>query len=235
MAKTNHSNSLEYKFNTLSHVFIAVIAVYMTFTTAKLGFAGTALHAFLCTIGVSAMTFTFFINLTILFQYNVLMLEGAMAFYPHNLLTKSIAKQNRLRVHLVLQVMGGLCGMAGAGIKFLEKDSHFDSLHGKLGLAANLFSAWALANGLASMYAHKIKHLTPFKIKTIHNAVGLTAILLGLQAVVTGFQRGYYQKHINDRLTGIMTLVVIATFALAIIVPVKALYSRVRTLLNSKK
>ncbi|KAL5279706.1 hypothetical protein ACFFRR_003982 [Megaselia abdita] len=218
MAKTNHSNSLEYKFNKLSHVFIAIVAVYMTFTTLKLGFTGTALHAFLCTIG-----------------YNVLMLEGGMTFYPHNLLTKSLSKTNKVRVHLVLQVLGGVCGMAGAGVKFLDKETHFDSLHGKLGLAANLFSAWALANGLASMYAHKIKHLTPFKIKTIHNAVGLTAILLGLQAVVTGMQRGFYQKHIDDRLTGIMTLVVIATFGMAVIVPVKALYSRVRTLFKTRK
>lgn len=163
------------------------------------------------------------------------MLEGAMTFYPHNLLTKSISKQNRLRVHLVLQVLGGLFGMAGAGIKFLDKESHFDSLHGKLGLTANLFSAWALANGLASMYAHKIKHMSPFKIKTIHNAIGLTVILIGLQAVVTGFQRGFYQKHIDDRLTGIMTLVVIATFSIAVIVPIKSLYSRVRTLLNTRK
>lgn len=158
-----------------------------------------------------------------------------MAFYPHNLLTRSISKTNRLRVHLVLQVSGALCGMAGAGIKFLEKDSHFDSLHGKLGLAANLFSAWALANGLASMYAHKIKHISPFKIKTIHNTVGLTAILIGLQAIITGLQRGFYQNHIDASLIAIMTLTSIATFAMALIVPVKALISRVRTLLNTRR
>lgn len=163
------------------------------------------------------------------------MLEGAMTFYPHNLLTRNFSKTNRVRIHLVLQVLGGFCGMAGAGIKFIEKDSHFDSLHGKFGLAANLFSAWALANGFASMYAHKIHHISPFKLKTIHNAVGLTAILVGLQAVVSGIQRGYYQKFIDDRLTGMLTLVVIATFGMAVIVPVKALNNRIRTILNARK
>lgn len=51
MIVNNYSTS-EYKLHKLVHIFIVIVATYTTLITWRLGFAGTALHAYLCTIGV---------------------------------------------------------------------------------------------------------------------------------------------------------------------------------------
>lgn len=160
-----------------------------------------------------------------LLQY-LLMLEGVLCFYFLNFLTRRCNIFNKRRIHLVFQVTGSILALIGASIKYSEKTDHFNSLHGKLGFSANFLTVLALTNGLMSMFLRKNRFIHELTIKFDHNAIGVIAILLGIQAIVTGIFRGYYQKHIDVKYIMAMSLTVIATFAMALVFPLKSLKKR---------
>lgn len=187
---------IAYYFDLLNLIFVSLVAVYMTFFC--LNTENEALlnwHVWLCTIGVSkpcvpSNSPTFFGRIRcnsrypIPLQYQVLMAEGILSFYQMNSLTLSCTRKRRKTIHWVLQSIGVAVTFIGILLEFLRREkygsAHFTSVHSVTGLIAGIFSVIALINGIAASKAYDLRSLIkPIYSKCLHNAVGLTAFVIG--------------------------------------------------------
>jgi cytochrome b-561 domain containing protein 2 len=65
-------------------------------------------------------------------QYQLLMVEAILVMAPDSWLANLTLKHRKL-VHYGMQVVGSILALAGSFLKIIDKDVHWDTLHGQFG------------------------------------------------------------------------------------------------------
>ncbi|KAG5874396.1 hypothetical protein JTB14_012379 [Gonioctena quinquepunctata] len=108
------------------------------------------------------------------------MAEGVQIYRKESLVTCGETRLDNVKIHAVVMLLGFLCVTIGVSLRISANSDHFTSTHGKLGLSAWIIAFVAAIGGLVSS---RRKNSI---IKLIHVAVGVTAYLLGIIALVFG-------------------------------------------------
>ncbi|XP_073823522.1 uncharacterized protein isoform X2 [Musca autumnalis] len=206
---------IDYFLNVLNQVCIGFVTVWMSWMCLRSGLAGTALHAWLVTIG-----------------FSFLMAEGVMCLYNHNVLTYNYRRTTKTTIHWVLQALGGSLGIAGALIKCIQKGFSLHSTHGKLGFAALILCCISLLSGLTALYAMRLKQcLSPLLNKSFHNFLGLVTFAVALAAQYYGYTTGFFsRKTPSNDFTILMKIFTLLTLFLSSWGPLKSLMHKMRSI-----
>ncbi|GBP71397.1 hypothetical protein EVAR_20498_1 [Eumeta japonica] len=139
---------------------------------------GTSLHVLLCVIG-----------------YYLLMAQAILALSNSNSWLSSLKLVNRRRVHWVMQSFGAVLAIGGSILKMLDKEVNFETVHGKLGFAAMVFTFVSLLNGLSSLYAYELRKFIPGNLSKIsHILFGTVAFLLASICLAYGNDKNVFRN-----------------------------------------
>ncbi|XP_055643502.1 uncharacterized protein LOC129779816 [Toxorhynchites rutilus septentrionalis] len=159
----------EVLFNTLNHVLIGYVTIYLSYVSYMSGFGDMfTWHIFLCSVG-----------------YQFFMAESFLTLYSANSWTMSNSPDTKRLLHWVLQVIGCVAILIGTGLEIYIKEerkrSHFKSDHAITGLVSIVFIVLSMLNGVAALYATKIRHIIkPIYIKLCHYLTGIVAFVIGM-------------------------------------------------------
>lgn len=117
-------------------------------------------------------------------QYQVLMTQAILSFYPFNVLTQPYSRKTRKGIHIVLEAIGGGAAISGMIIEYIGRSqsskNHFTSTHSTLGLISGIFTLIGMLNGVSALYAMELRaYVKPVYLKFFHNFNGITAFTLG--------------------------------------------------------
>lgn len=117
-------------------------------------------------------------------QYQVLMTQAILSFYPFNVLTQPYTRKTRKVIHIVLESIGGVAAISGMIIEFIGRSqsskNHFTTIHSTIGLISGILTLIGMLNGLSALYAMELRlHVKPVYVKFLHNLNGITAFTLG--------------------------------------------------------
>ncbi|XP_013097342.2 uncharacterized protein LOC106080502 [Stomoxys calcitrans] len=190
----------------------------MCWLCLRTGLAGTALHAWLATIG-----------------FSFLMAEAIMCHYNNNVLTFNYSRSTKTHLHLILQILGGGCGIAATLIKCIQHNFVFDGIHAKLGFAAFILCCVSLVSGLATYFAKNIKKcLSPIITKTFHNLLGIGTFAVALVTQFYGYETGFF-KHASpsDDFTILIQVINLLILVLSCWGPLKSLFYKLYSMFGS--
>ncbi|XP_039438546.1 transmembrane reductase CYB561D2-like [Culex pipiens pallens] len=196
-------NCLAVAFNTINHVLIGYVTIYLSYVSYMNGFGKLfTWHMFLCTIG-----------------YQFFMAESFLTLYSANSWTVLYGNEVKRRWHWVLQAVGFVAIFVGVGLEIYIKEdngrAHFKSDHAITGLVSMVFLVLSMMNGLAALYAMKIKHLIkPIYIKLCHYLTGIVAFVIGMVSLMLEYspRRMQSKENVNmlisfSSITIILTLI----------------------------
>ncbi|CAD7086001.1 unnamed protein product [Hermetia illucens] len=203
---------LELLLNTLNHMLIGFVSIYMTWYGLSHNLSSVPLHAWLCTIG-----------------YQFLMAEAIMCFYSGNAWTSLLSTRGKRHIHWVLQVLGSGLALAGFIIIVVHvTGEHFTSIHGILGLVSTIFLLINLAMGLAAFFSIKLRNLIkPIISKTLHVFLGLTGFVLGMVTLYYGIIK--LKRSVDETFVTMLAVFSLITLVLSSIGTLKTLF---RNLVN---
>uniref|UniRef100_A0A1I8QCY6 ascorbate ferrireductase (transmembrane) n=1 Tax=Stomoxys calcitrans TaxID=35570 RepID=A0A1I8QCY6_STOCA len=209
---------IEYLLNVINRICIGFVTIYMSWMCLRMGLAGTALHAWLVTIG-----------------FSFLMAEAIMCHYNHNVLTFNYRRTTKTTMHWMLQSLGGACGIAGVLIKCIQKGFLLQSTHGKLGFAAFILCCISMLSGLAALYSVRVKKfLSPLLNKTFHNVLGIATFAVALVAHFYGYNTGFFsRKSPSNDFTILMKVLTLMTLCLSSWGPLKSLLHKMRSIIKT--
>ncbi|XP_037958256.1 uncharacterized protein LOC119687821 [Teleopsis dalmanni] len=200
--------------NTINHIFIGLVGIYITVLGKNLDFKDTAMHAFMTTIG-----------------YHVLMAEALMSHYKVNPITNRFSHRNKSRIHGILQFLGGSMALLGAlGKISATENDHFSTLHGKVGLAATFMCTVSILGGLVNFFQPKFAHkiYSPAEIKYRHNLFGMLTFSLGMAAVLLGYRTLFFWKYNDAEFVRVISLASVLVYCLTLIAPVLSLLDKIK-------
>ncbi|XP_059061857.1 uncharacterized protein LOC131854732 [Achroia grisella] len=190
--------------NLTAHILIgATVGICLLFGFRNgLPLDSTSIHIVLCVIG-----------------YQLLMAEAILCLSPDNSWTASYRVIDKRRAHWILQIVGSVLAITGSFLKFADKTTHWNSLHGKFGLVALVFTCVSLVNGLSSLYAYELRNLIPGNIsKLTHICFGTVAFVAASVSLCFGFNKQFFINWATLPLaytimafTGIFTLIAIVS------------------------
>ncbi|XP_055851023.1 transmembrane reductase CYB561D2-like [Episyrphus balteatus] len=199
---------IEFAVNLINQMLIGFAAIYMSWMCIKFDLKKTALHAWLVTIG-----------------FNFLMAEGVMTHYNGNILLFNYSRKSKTTIHWVLQALGGSLGIAGGIVKICQKETHFTTIHGKVGLAALIICGISMLSGLSALYSQNLKRLLqPLLNKTVHNFLGLCGFVLAMVAQYYGYETGFFKFQTEAGFRIMMQVITILTICCCCWGPLKALW-----------
>ncbi|XP_075149630.1 transmembrane reductase CYB561D2-like [Haematobia irritans] len=206
---------IESVLNVINQISIGFVTIYMSWLCLSMGLWGTALHAWLVTIG-----FTF------------LMAEGIMCHYNQNPLTLHYRRTTKTTIHWVLQALGGACGIAGVLIKCIQKGFQLHTTHGKLGFSAFILCCISMSSGLGALYSMRFKqYLSPLMNKTFHNILGIATFAVAMVAHFYGYNTGFFSRRTpSSDFTILMKVLTLMTLCLSSWGPLKSLYNKMRSI-----
>ncbi|XP_072949966.1 uncharacterized protein [Epargyreus clarus] len=188
--------------NLLAYLLIGVtVGISLLFSFSNgLPLGSTAMHIVLCVMG-----------------YQLLMAVAILSLSPNNGWSAFLTLRDKRRVHTVLQVMGSALAISGSFIKILNKEVHWNSLHGKYGLVALVFTTVSLVNGLSSLYAFEWRRCLPGNLsKLTHICFGIVAYATSSVSLCYGFDKVFFRAWATEAFattliafTGIITFIVI--------------------------
>ncbi|XP_055913515.1 transmembrane reductase CYB561D2-like [Eupeodes corollae] len=152
-------------------MLIGFVTIYITcLCLQRLKYGDVPWHALLCTIG-----------------FNFLMAEGILTYYKGNSVTHTWFRQEKVILHITLQLLGSILGIAGIIIRMNFDKVHFTTLHGKLGFAAFLLCLVNLILGLSAIFSAKLKnYIYPLFNKSIHGILGLLSYTTAIVSLIYG-------------------------------------------------
>lgn len=90
--------------NTINHVLIGAVSIYMTWLCITVNYRLFNLHVLFCTLG-----------------YQLLMTEAILSLYSGNAWTSLLLRRQKGIVHLVLQIVGAGFALTGMGLQIYLK------------------------------------------------------------------------------------------------------------------
>ncbi|XP_065088210.1 transmembrane reductase CYB561D2-like [Ochlerotatus camptorhynchus] len=205
---------VEALFNTINHMLIGYVTIYLSYLTYLNGFKGVLTwHMFLCAVG-----------------YHFFMAESFLTLYSSNSWTMQNAIDTKRRLHWMLQLIGCIAIFVGIGIEIKDKDdakrSHFKSDHAITGLVSMVFICLSMLNGLASLYAVKIRHIIkPVYIKLTHYLCGIVAFVVGMVSLMLEYSPRRLQTAENANMLTVFSSVVVV---LTVIGAMKTMYGQLK-------
>ncbi|XP_054743755.1 transmembrane reductase CYB561D2-like [Anastrepha obliqua] len=173
---------LEFVLTLINRLLIGFITIYLCWMSLRLDRKDIPWHAVLCTLG-----------------FLCLMSEGLMAYYRGNVWTQVCQRQEKARLHWVLQLCGSIIGLIGIVIKMCLEEVHFHTRHGILGLATMIVLFISLLSGLGSLYATELKsRLQPRVNKALHNIIGLMTFTLAMLSMYYSFETKLFNDYSLD-------------------------------------
>ncbi|XP_067620258.1 transmembrane reductase CYB561D2 [Eurosta solidaginis] len=199
--------------NTINHILIGLIAIYITALARSLNFQDTAMHAFLTVIG-----------------FHVLMAEALMSHYPINFVTNSFSHRAKSKIHGILQLGGGSMVLLGALGKFSQTEVHFTTLHGKIGLAATCLCFASLTGGLLNYFQPKfiLKIYSPSELKYRHNLFGMITFTLGMWTIFLGYSTKFTYKYADPEFIVALSLAAILVYIFTLIAPMRSFLAKLQ-------
>ncbi|XP_053957992.1 uncharacterized protein LOC128863088 [Anastrepha ludens] len=206
--------------NSINHILIGLIALYFTALGRSLNFQNTAMHAFLTIIG-----------------FHVLMAEGLMSHYPVNFVTNRFSHRNKSKIHGVLQLVGGSLALLGTLGKISQKEVHFTTLHGKIGLAAAFMCFASITGGIVNYFQPKFVHkfYTPAEVKFRHNLFGMVTFSLGMFAILLGYRTKFTYKHMDPEFIAAISLATVLVYIFTMIAPLRSILDKLKYRKQSRK
>ncbi|KAG6452024.1 hypothetical protein O3G_MSEX007406 [Manduca sexta] len=129
------------------------------------------LHIILCVLG-----------------YQFFMCQGIMVLSKYNSWSLFLKRIDRRRIHFILQTIAVVLVTVGSCLIIREKNEHFNTIHGSVGLCALITSLTSLANGILVTYANRLSRLNVFWIKFIHYVTGVCSIFLSAFSLCAAFR-----------------------------------------------
>ncbi|KNC22746.1 hypothetical protein FF38_04103 [Lucilia cuprina] len=199
--------------NTINHVFILLIGVYVTLLARSLDFQDTAMHMFMTVIG-----------------FHVLSAEALMAHYPLNPITNSFTHRNKSRFHGILQLIGGSMALLGGLGKIQSTEVHFTTWHGRFGLFATFMCFASILGGILNYFQPKFAHkiYSPSEIKFRHNLFGLLTFSLGMTTITLGYFTQFFTKYVDADVIPAFALATILVYLMTMIAPVRSLLDKLK-------
>lgn len=106
MEKVSPMKICEVIVNTLNHVMIGAVTIYMTY---------------LCCIQVSYRLFNMHVLITTL-GYQLLMAESILVYYSNNTWSNLFRRQTKNHLHWILQVLGSGAALVGIGLEIYRRN-----------------------------------------------------------------------------------------------------------------
>lgn len=106
MEKLSPLKACEILVNTLNHIMIGAVTIYMTY---------------LCCIQVSYRLFNMHVLITTL-GYQLLMAESILVYYENNTWSNLFRRQTKNHIHWILQVLGSAAALVGIGLEIYRRD-----------------------------------------------------------------------------------------------------------------
>ncbi|XP_062120877.1 transmembrane reductase CYB561D2 [Drosophila sulfurigaster albostrigata] len=199
--------------NSVNHILIFLVAAFFFVLAKSLDFKDTAMHMFMTGIG-----------------FHVLMAQALMSHYKVNPITRWISHKNKSRYHGLLQLVGGVMVLLGGLGKFSQKDVHFNTWHGRFGVAATFGCAASIVGGLVNFYQPKIvlKKLPPSELRFRHNLFGLLTFTLGMAAIYLGYYSKFFTRHVDNEFIPALMLTTTLVYFLTIIGPTGSLLTKLK-------
>ncbi|XP_037819993.1 LOW QUALITY PROTEIN: cytochrome b561 domain-containing protein 2 [Lucilia sericata] len=199
--------------NTINHIFILLIGVYVTLLARSLDFQDTAMHMFMTVIG-----------------FHVLSAEALMSHYPLNPITNSFTHRNKSRFHGILQLIGGSMALLGGLGKMQSTEVHFTTWHGRFGLFATFMCFASMLGGILNYFQPKFVHkiYSPSEIKFRHNLFGLLTFSLGMTTITLGYFTKFFTKYVDADVIPAFALATILVYLLTMIAPVRSLLDKLK-------
>ncbi|XP_013191503.1 uncharacterized protein LOC106135685 [Amyelois transitella] len=199
--------------NVLVHILIGIIVGVTVILVYSFGSPPSwgMLHMLLCVIG-----------------YQLLMAEGILSLSPDNGWSSFMKLRDKKRAHWILQIVGSVLAIIGTVMEIMQKNVHFDSLHGKYGLVAMVFTILSLINGLTSLYAYECrKIIPPIVSKVSHSLFGCFAFVTSSISLCYGFDMQWFREWLIIEELGTVIIVFTALFTFIVIInPFAVLYTK---------
>lgn len=169
------------------------------------------------------------------FQFNLLMAEAILLFYSGNTWSQVMVHPQRRTVHWILQVVGSLCVIVGIALEYYWRDInnklHFHDTHSILGLVALILMLLSMTNGLGALFSVELRRkIKPVYMKLGHQFVGLCCFVIGMAALVLGFDKKIFRNNSTPEMRTtlqVFTVLVILTSSLGVI---RTILSQLKTL-----
>ncbi|XP_030376804.1 cytochrome b561 domain-containing protein 2 [Scaptodrosophila lebanonensis] len=216
MSQANNSSlslSVQQLLNSINHLLIFLVACFFFVLARSLDFKDTAMHMFMVGIG-----------------FHVLVAEALMSHYKLNPITRFLSHRNKSRYHGILQLLGGSMVLLGSLGKISQKEQHFTTWHGKIGLAATFGCAASVLGGILNFLQPKfiLKVFPPSELRFRHNLFGLLTFTLGMAAIYLGYYSKFFTRFVDHQFIPAMMLVTVLVYLLTIIAPVRSLLSKLK-------
>ncbi|XP_023951529.2 uncharacterized protein LOC112055580 [Bicyclus anynana] len=166
--------------NLIAHLLIgAVVGICIIFAFRNgVPMNTTKKHVILCVLG-----------------YQLLMAEAILALCPHNGWTAGLRLLDKRRAHTVLLIMGSVLAIVGSLLMSAHKTVNFNTVHGKYGLVALVFTTVSLVNGLTSLYGYELRKYIPENFSKIpHIIFGVIAFVSSLICLCYGLDYDSFKE-----------------------------------------
>ncbi|XP_049874950.1 uncharacterized protein LOC126373038 [Pectinophora gossypiella] len=166
--------------NLFTHILIgATVGICLMFAFRNgVPLSATNMHIVLCVIG-----------------YQLLMAEAILSLAPENGWSAKLTLLHKRRAHWVLQIAGSALAIIGSIIKILDKNVHWNTLHGQFALVALIFTGVSLVNGLSSLYAYELRRVIPGNLSRLtHICFGTVAFAAAAISLCYGMDKGSFRN-----------------------------------------
>lgn len=167
--------------------------------------------------------------------YILIMSQSILSMTSYNTWSSSLSEVNKRRAHWILQILGAGMAATGSIMIMIYKDVNFDTLHGKVGLVALVFTTVSVVVGIAALFSNNLrKFIPPIVSKITHIVLGIVTYASASTALCYAFDKTMFKLWTSDNValgvisfTGIFTLIILIN-------PLVTLSKKIITLIRTK-
>ncbi|XP_026494016.1 uncharacterized protein LOC113399157 [Vanessa tameamea] len=223
-AVTDSSNNGNYQwmvFRDCMNTFVHSLIALSVFVTLCFAFQSIPLSAFQLHICLSVA------------GYQLLMSHGILSIACYNGWSSSMKHSHRRRSHWILQLAGSILAIAGSVIMIRHKTVNFNTVHGKLALAALTFTCVSLLNGVMTLYKVGVGNAVSSQtFKISHLMIGSSAFAVSSVCLSFGFIKESFRNWSSNEFAYIMIAI---TSSYTIIIVLKPWFTIISKLTNKVK
>ncbi|XP_050344617.1 uncharacterized protein LOC126769744 [Nymphalis io] len=205
--------------NTFVHSLIAL----SVFVTLCFAFQSIPLSAFQLHICLSVA------------GYQLLMSHGILSIACYNGWSSSMKHSHRRRSHWILQLAGSILAIVGSVIMIRHKSVNFNTVHGKLALAALTLTCVSLFNGVMTLYKVGIGSVVSSQaFKISHLMIGSSAFAVSSVCLSFGFMKESFRNWSSIEFPYIMIAITSTYTTIIVLKPCVTIISKLTNKIKPK-
>lgn len=162
------------------------------------------------------------------------MTEAILSFSENNLLAKNRNFKWRVKLHWILQTIGGTSITAGFIIilanKFINDKPHFHTNHAIVGLVTIILTVLGAAGGIWTKYSYDLRqYLRPVYAKLIHSVFGSILYIMAITTLILGMNSDFFERYSFSSAKWIGGFILVLSGIYILIKPVTTFVSRFKT------